>query len=85
MSEEKRTFTEEVKVTGAGLADEVKRLLHEGNATHILIKHESGKTVLEMPLTAGIVGIALMPVLAAVGAIVVLASNYTIAVTKIEP
>jgi hypothetical protein len=85
MQEEKKSFTEEVKVTGAGLVDEVKRLVHEGNVTHILIKSEQGKTLLEIPLALGIVGIALLPVLAAVGAIVVLASNYTIAVTRTGP
>lgn len=84
MTEEPKTCTEEFKVSGAALVDEVKRLVHEGNVNHIMIKNESGKVLLEIPLGIGIVGIAILPVLAAVGAIVVLASNYTISVTRTE-
>jgi hypothetical protein len=86
MSEEqKTTFTEEIKVTGANLVEEVKRLIHEGNVNHIVIKDEAGATVTEIPLNVGIIGIALLPVLAAIAAIVVLATNYTIVVHRVAP
>jgi hypothetical protein len=87
MSEEetKTTYTEEFKVSGAGLVDEVKKLIHEGNVQHIMIKNDAGITVFEMPLAVGVIGLALLPVLAAIGAIVVLASNYTISVTRVAP
>lgn len=85
MEEEKKTVTEEFKVSGAGLVDEVKRLLHEGNVTHIIIRNEAGETKFEMPITYGIVGIAIVPIVAMVAAIVVLASNFTISVTRVAP
>lgn len=86
MSEqEPKTFTEEIKVSGANLVEEIKKLIHEGNVNHILIKNEAGHTVLEIPLTFGILGIALAPMIAAVAAIVVLATNYTIVVTRTAP
>ncbi len=61
----------------------VKELVHEGNIRRIIIKNEEGKTLIEIPLTLGVVGAVLLPVLAAVGAIEALVADCTIVVEKV--
>ena len=73
---------EEVKVKGEDLLKKVKELIHEGNLRRIIIKNENGETYIEIPLTPGVVGMVVAPILAAVGAIAALASNFTIEVVK---
>jgi hypothetical protein len=75
-------ITEEMKVRGEDLLKKVKELIHEGNIRRIIIKNESGETYIEIPLTLGVVGMVVAPVLAAVGAIAALASNFTIEIQK---
>jgi hypothetical protein len=77
-------LTEEMKVKGEDLLKKVKELIHEGNIRRIIIKKETGETYFESPLTLGVVGVVVAPVLAAVGAIAALASNFTIEVVKKE-
>ncbi|HVF40809.1 MAG TPA: DUF4342 domain-containing protein [Gemmatimonadaceae bacterium] len=74
--------TEEHKVSGKDLLNRVKEIIHQGNVRRITIKNPQGKSLLEIPLTIGIVGVALLPVWAAIGAIAALASNYTLVVEK---
>ena len=50
----------------------------------IIIKDDKGGTYLEIPLTFGVVGALLAPVLAAVGALAALASNFTLEVVRKE-
>ena len=50
-----------------------------------MIKNAKGRTVLDIPLAAGIVGAALLPVWAAIGGVAALASDFTIEVERIEP
>lgn len=76
--------TEEHKVSGRNLLDRVKQIIHEGNVRRITIKNAAGKSLLEIPLTVGVVGAVLLPVWAAVGAIAALAADYTLVVEKEE-
>jgi hypothetical protein len=76
---------EELKVTGDQLVSTVKELVREGNVRRIVIKNDEGHTYLEIPLTVGVVGALLLPVLAAVGALAAVASGLTIAVERMEP
>jgi hypothetical protein len=73
---------EEMKVKGEDLLKKVKELIHEGNIRRIIIKNEKGETYIEIPLTLGVVGMVVAPILAAVGAIAALASNFTIEIVK---
>jgi hypothetical protein len=75
--------TEEFKVSGGEILNKLKELLHEGNIRRIILKDEQGKTFMEIPLTVGIVGAALVPIIAAVGAIAALVSKLTIVVEKV--
>jgi hypothetical protein len=88
MSEEKkdqRTRTEEFKVNGGEILNKIKELIHEGNIRRIILKDETGRTFVEIPLTIGLVGAAFAPVLAAVGALAALVSKMTIVVEKTDP
>jgi hypothetical protein len=78
------TFTESFKVAGEQLVDAVKKLIHEGNVRRVIIKHES-TTVVEFPLTVGVIGAVLAPVLAAVAAIAAAMKECTIEVERVEP
>lgn len=81
MTEEK-TFKEEIKVTGQQLVETVKKLVHEGNVRRLIIKNEKGETMIEIPVTFATVGVILLPVLAALGALAALATNCTVEVIK---
>lgn len=75
---------EEFRLNGGELLNKVKEIIHQGNVRRIILKDENGKTFLEIPLTVGVVGAIVAPILAAVGAIAALASNLTIVVEKVE-
>jgi len=79
-----KTFTESFRVAGEQLVDAVKRLFHEGNVRRVIIKHD-GNTVVEFPLTVGVIGAVLAPVLAAVGAIAAALKECTVEVERVEP
>lgn len=84
MSEEKKTRTEEFKLSGDEILNKIKDILHQGNIRRIILKDESGKTFMEIPLTVGVVGAIIVPVWAAIGAVAALVSKLTIVVEKIE-
>lgn len=75
---------EEFSVSSDNLIEKVKELLHEGNVTRIIVKDEKGKTLLEIPATVGVIGVVLVPWLAALGAIAALATNCKIVVERRE-
>jgi hypothetical protein len=85
MSEENNVRYEEFRVNGEALLSKVKEIIHEGNVRRMIIKNEKGETLIEIPLTVGVVGVVLLPVWAAIGAIAALAVNLTIVVEKVEP
>ncbi len=74
-------FWETIKVQGGELLDAVKKLIHEGNVRRVVIK-QGDRTVAEFPLTAGVVGTVLAPVLAAIGALAALLTECTIEVER---
>jgi DNA-binding Lrp family transcriptional regulator len=76
--------TEEFKMHGETLVSRLKELFHEGNIRRITIKNEDDHTLIEIPLTVGVVGALLLPVWAAIGAIAALAANLTIIVERSE-
>ena len=76
--------TEEFKMHGETLVSRLKELFHEGNIRRITIKNDDGHTLIEIPLTVGVVGALLLPVWAAIGAIAALAANLTIIVERTE-
>jgi hypothetical protein len=77
-----RHTTEEFRITGDELIAKVKDLIREGNIRRLLIRNDQGTTLIEIPLTVGLVGVALLPVWAAVGAIAALATDCSIVVER---
>lgn len=80
-----REYTEEFTVSGDAVVSKIKELLHEGNIRRLTIKNEEGRTLIEIPLTIGVIGTVLLPVWAAIGAIAALAARLTISVERSGP
>jgi len=78
------SYTESFKVAGQQLVDAVKRLVHEGNVRRVIIKHD-GHTIAEFPLTIGVIGAVLAPMLAAIAAIAAAVKECTVEVERVEP
>jgi Domain of unknown function (DUF4342) len=79
-----KTTKEFFSVNGENLLKKVKELIEEGNVTKITIKDKTGKEVMSFPLTIGVVGAVLAPILAAIGALAALIGECTVAVEKEE-
>ncbi len=80
---EEDVTTEEHQVKGESLLSKIRELVHQGNIRRIIIKTSEGKTLIEIPLSLGVVGIALVPVWAAIGAIAALAVDLKVVVEKV--
>lgn len=76
--------TEEFKVEGEKVVAKIKEVFHEGNIRKVIIKDKDGKTLIEIPMTIGVVGALIAPQLAAIGAIAALLTEATIVVEKRE-
>lgn len=77
-----RAETQEYSVSADDLVQKVKQLIKEGNVSKIIVKDEKSQSLLEIPVTVGVVGAVLAPLLAAVAVIAALATNCTIVVEK---
>ena len=81
---EKNSYWESFKAEGAAVGDKLKEIVHQGNVRRVVVKHE-GKTIAEFPLTVGVVGVVLAPVVAAIGALVALLKDCSIHVERESP
>lgn len=81
MAEEKKT-EEEYVIDGEKLTAKVKELINEGNVRRIIIKNKEDKVLVEFPVTVGVVGAILAPMLAAVGAIAALVTECKVVVVR---
>lgn len=77
-----KTFKETFTTTGEQLLKKIKELIEEGNVRKITIHDKSGKELMSFPLTFGVVGALLAPILAAVGAMAALIGECTISVER---
>ncbi len=82
MTNQKRT--EEFSVNADQVVEKVKQLINEGNVRRIIIKNEAGESIIEFPVTFGVVGAVLLPVFAALGAAAALLTKCTIVVERRE-
>ena len=73
---------EEIKVTGDKLKATLKALVREGNVRRVVIRNAQGRTLLDMPLAAGVAGAVLVPFWVAVGTVVALAKEFTVSVER---
>lgn len=79
------TRAQRIQVKGEELLAKVRELVHQGNVRRIHVIGEDGASILEIPLTAGVIGALVAPVLVAVGAIAALAKNYTLLIEAHMP
>ena len=77
-----RTFKETIKVAADQLVDAVKKLVHEGNVRRVIIKQDT-RTIAEFPLTVGVIGAVLAPMLAAIGAIATVVTDCSVEVERV--
>lgn len=77
-------FVDEFQIKGEEVLAKVRELVHEGNVRRIIILNNEGRTVLEVPLTVGVVGALLLPTAAAIGAVAALVTDCTIKVVREE-
>jgi len=84
MEQPEKVRVEEFRVNGDAVIAKVKEIIRGGNARRITLKNEQGETLIEIPLTIGVVGAILLPVWAAIGSIAALAANLTIVVEKVD-
>lgn len=75
---------EEFQVKGEQVLSKVKELVHEGNIRRLIIANDEGKTLVEIPLTVGVVGALLLPMAAAIGALAAVVTDCTIRVERTE-
>ena len=79
---------EEFKISGDALGAKIKDLIQQGNIRRIIIKNEEGRTLIEIPMTVGVIGgaigAALFPVVAAVGVIGAMVAHLTVVIEKQE-
>ncbi|MFS8102559.1 DUF4342 domain-containing protein [Lentzea alba] len=79
------TVEQETKVSrlrGEALVQKVRELIHEGNVRRLILKNDKGHTVMEIPVTAGVVAAIAAPVVTAIGAVAAIASDWTIEVDR---
>src|SRR5207253_10486415 len=76
-----KSYYETFSAQTESVINKIKALIHEGNVRRVVVQHQ-GRTVAEFPLTAGVVGAVLAPVLAAIGALVALLQDCTIQVER---
>lgn len=81
---EENVRREEFQVSGDALVEKIKELVHEGNIRRVIIKDRDGKTLLDIPLTMGVLGALVAPQLAALGALAALVSQATIIVEIVD-
>ncbi len=82
MAQAKQQKNETFTVKGDELVKRIKELIHEGNVRRIIIKDKNGVSLIEFPLTLGVVGSVFAPVLAAVGAMAALVTECSITVER---
>jgi hypothetical protein len=72
---------ESFKAEGDQIVERLRALVHEGNIRRIVVEHD-GRTIAEFPLTVGVIGIVVAPVLAAIGMLVAVLDDCTIQVER---
>jgi len=77
------TYIEKLTVASSDLIDTIKHVIHEGNVRRVTVKR-GDETIAEFPLTIGVVGAAIAPVVAALGAIAALVTDCTIEIERVS-
>jgi hypothetical protein len=85
---EERTWVEEIEIAGNELVERVKELIQEGNVRRLIIRRSDGTTLMEIPMTAGVVagGVVTVfaPLLAALGALAALVAEIKLEIVRVD-
>jgi len=76
--------TEELIISGEKLVSTIKQIIRSGNVRRVSVRNADGETLVEIPLTFGVVGALLLPTVAALGTIAALVTQCTIVIERIE-
>ncbi|MEL6136317.1 MAG: DUF4342 domain-containing protein [Cyanobacteria bacterium J06626_23] len=80
------TQVEEFSISGDTLMDKVQELIRESNVRRVLVKNPDGRVLLEVPLTAGLVGgavgIAFFAPFVAIAAVAGMVARFTLVVER---
>lgn len=76
-----KVWREQINVTGSELVEKIKEIIHQGNVTKIIVKSQE-KTIVEIPVTAGAIGMLLAPHLAMLGVLSALVTKCTIEIER---
>ena len=79
---DKKVIEEHIKVAADDLVATVKKLAHEGNVRRIIVRNAEGRTLVEMPLSAGLAGALLLPFFTMVAGFVALFKEFTVVVER---
>ena len=78
-----KTFWQTIETTGDQLVATVHKIVEAGNVRRIRVRQKD-KVIAEFPLTVGVIGTVIAPVLAAIGALAAVMTECTIDVEKVE-
>ena len=78
-----KTFWQTIETTGDQVISSVKQLIEAGNVRRIRVRQKD-KVIAEFPLTVGVIGTVIAPILAAIGALTAVMTECTIEVEKVE-
>lgn len=84
LEKEEQSRKEEIFVRGSELVEKIKELVKKGNITKIRVKQDD-KVLVEVPVTAGVVGAVLAPQLAVIGGVAALVSKCTLEIERGTP
>lgn len=77
------TYWESIKSESGAVLERLKHLVHEGNVRSIRVR-QGDRVIAVFPLTAGVVGIVVAPVLAAVATLLALLGDCSIDIEREE-
>jgi hypothetical protein len=78
------TRKEQIFAKGGEIVDKVKDLIRQGNVTKIRVKTKDD-VILDIPVTAGVIGAMFAPYLALLGAVAALATQCSIEIERAKP
>jgi hypothetical protein len=78
----KEQVKETIKVKGGQLYKKLNELAKEGNVRKVVIRDKHGKKMVEFPMTLGIAGAVIAPVLASAGLIIFFVTECTVEVHR---
>lgn len=82
IKDDAKVVVDDIKVMAEDLLKTVKKVLKEGNVRRITVKDKDGKVIATFPLTVGVIGAVLAPVLAAIGALSAILTECTLSIEK---